>query len=129
MIFRIAILLAGLLVAFDVWAVDFTASGTVLTVTYKEPTTNVDGSPLTDLNQTNVYYSINGGAEVKSGNIPPTSVNGGGNVTTTVTVPIAQNQSASVTIRATATDISGNESAKSAAVTKTVDRLPPMPPQ
>lgn len=110
-------------------AIDFTASGTILTVTFKEPTTNFDTTPLDDLAYTNVYYRLDAGAEVKGPNIPATTSAGGGNISTTVTVPIGANQRATVTIRATATDTSGNESAKSAAVVKTVDRLPPMPPQ
>ncbi len=110
-------------------AIDFTASGTILTVTYTEPTTNSDKTPLTDLAKTTIYYSLNGGTDVKvTPDIAAITPTGGGSVSTQITVPIAANQSASVTIRATATDVSGNESIKSVAVTKTVDRLPPMPP-
>lgn len=123
-----AVMLVALLAATLAHAIDFTASGTILTVTYTEPTQNVDGSPLTDLAKTTVYYSLNGGADVKGVEMPASNPKGGAGVTTPLTVPIAQNQSATVTVRATATDTSGNESAKSASVTKTVDRLSPMPP-
>ncbi len=110
-------------------AIDFTASGTILTVTYTEPTSNSDKTPLTDLAKTTIYYSINGAAEVKvTPDIAATVPTGGGSVSTQVTVPIAAGQSASVTVRATATDTSGNESVKSVSVSKTIDRLSPMPP-
>jgi P pilus assembly chaperone PapD len=125
----IRFLLLFLLIASPAAAIDFTPTGTVMTVSYKEPDKNFDNTPLNDLARTNVYWSINGGVETKGPDVPSSSVTGGGQIVTQVTVPIAQNQSASVTIRATATDISGNESAKSTSVTKTVDRLPPMSPQ
>ncbi len=109
-------------------AIDFTASGTILTVTYIEPTLNTDSTPLTDLLRTNVYYSLNGAADINVVAVPASRATGGGAITTQVTIPIAVGQSAAVTIRATATDTSGNESAKSVSVSKTIDRLSPMPP-
>lgn len=117
-----------LTIASPALAIDFTASGTILTVTYKEPVANVDNSPLNDLDHTSVYFQVGTGTETKSAAIPATALTGGGSISTQITVPIAQNQSATVTVRATATDKSGNESAKSSPVTKTVDRLPPLPP-
>jgi len=114
--------------SFPARAIDFTATGTILTVTYTEPTQNTDGTPLDDLAKTNVYYQVGTAAEVKGPDVPASQPAGGGAISTQITVAIAAGQRATVTVRATATDSSGNESAKSAAITKTVDRLPPMPP-
>ncbi len=118
-----------LLYATSASAIDFTASGTILTVSYTEPIQNTDGSMLDDLAKTSVYYSLNGGADVKVVDVLASSPKGGASMATSITVPIAIGQSALVSVRATASDTSGNESVKSAAVTKLVDRLPPNPPQ
>jgi len=125
---KLFFILALLLLPALAQAIDFTASGTILTVTYREPTQNADSTPLTDLAKTNVYFQVGATAEVKGPDVTAGAPTGGTNIVTNISVPIAQNQSASVTIRATATDTSGNESIKSAGITKTVDRLPPMPP-
>src|SRR3990170_330159 len=107
-------LLGLLLLAAPAWAIDFTVSGAVLTVTYTEPTTNTDGSPLTDLARTNVYTEIllPGQAPVKGPNVAATTPTGGGAISTTTTVPIGATlpiKEANVKVWATATDASGNE--------------------
>ena len=115
-------------------AIDFTVTGATLAVTYTEPSQNACGAPsptcpaLTDLSHTNVYVQVGSGPEIKQANIPATAAVGGGVINTTVTVPIVAGQEAIVTISATGTDLSDNESVKSASVTKKVDRLSPGSP-
>jgi hypothetical protein len=126
-------ILALLLLATPAWAIDFTVSGAVLTVTYTEPATNTDGSPLTDLARTNVYTEIQlaGQTPQKGPNVAASALTGGGAISTTVTVPIGAAlaiKEANVKVWATATDTTGNESAPSAVVIKRVDQLAPSAP-
>ena len=125
--------LGVLLLTTPAWAIDFTVSGAVLTVTYTEPSTNMDGSPLVDLARTNVYTEIllPGQAPVKGPDVAATAPSGGGAISTTITVPIGVTlpiKEATVKVWATATDTSGNESTPSAMVTKRVDQLAPASP-
>lgn len=126
-----ALALAALLFPGIASALDFTASGTILTVTYTEPTTNADtpATLLDDLAFTNVYYQLDAGVAVKGPNVPATSPAGGGAISTQITVPVVAGQRVNVTISATATDTSGNESVKSTPVTKRIDRLAPTAPK
>lgn len=123
------------LLASPAWAIDFTPTGSVLTVTYAEPTTNTDGSALNDLARTNVHYRIcpTSGACASpytvGPNVAATASTGGGAITTTVTVPVGPGQEANVEVFATATDTTGNVSPESTHVTKRVDRLSPSAPQ
>ena len=96
-------LLAGLLLlplARSAYAIDFTPTGSILTVTYTEPTKNADaaGTLLDDLAKTNVFFQIDTGAAVKGPDIPASSVKGGGSVSTTITIAIGQNQKATVKV-------------------------------
>jgi len=130
---RWIVLALVILIPTSAWAIDFTVSGAVLTVTYTEPATNTDGSPLTDLARTNVYTEIllAGQTPQKGPNVAATRPAGGGAITTTVTVPIGAAltiKEANVKVWATATDTSGNESAPSIVVTKRVDQLAPSAP-
>ena len=129
----IGLALLLLLVVAPAWAIDFTVSGAVLTVTYTEPSTNTDGSPLTDLARTNVYTEIllPGQTPVKGPNVAASASTGGGAISTTITVPIGATlpiKEANVKVWATATDLSGNESLPSTVVTKRVDQLAPSAP-
>ena|SRR5690242_2429307 len=110
-------------------AIDFTPTGAQLEVRYVEPTINKDGTPLDDLDHTNVYWQVSGQPENKSQNIAATSPAGGGNIITNILVPVPADMRVTVTVSATATDISGNESPRSQAVTKSIDRLAPAAPQ
>lgn len=117
-------------------AIDFTASGAILTVTYKEPTTNTDGSVLNDLAGTTVSSRVCpvtgtcSSAFTKTPLIPAVGgLVGGGNVSTTVTVNVTLGQEVNVEVFAQAQDTSGNVSPESLHVTKRVDRLSPAPPQ
>ena len=122
-----------LLLVTPAWAIDFTVSGAVLTVTYTEPATNTDGSPLMDLARTNVYTEIvlPGQVPVKGPNVVASAPGGGGAISTTITVPIGAAlpiKEANVKVWATATDTSGNEGPPSNVVTKRVDQLAPSAP-
>ena len=130
---RLLLALLVLLSAAPAWAIDFTVSGAVLTVTYTEPTTNTDGSPLADLARTNVWTEIllPGQTPVKGPNVAATAPGGGGAISTTITVPIGATlpiKEANVKVWATATDASGNEGPPSNVVTKRVDQLAPSAP-
>ena len=128
---RIAVLVAIslLLLASPAWAITFTVSGSIVEGQYTEPTTNANGSALTDLAKTNVYYQIPGQSAVKGPNVPASALTGGGTITTSVTVPLVAGQEADVTFWVTASDTSGNESARSPETVERIDRLSPNPPQ
>jgi hypothetical protein len=102
-------------------------SGAEVSVSYQEPTTNADATPLNDLAKTNIFYDI-GDGPVMARETSAISVNGGGNVIEKITLPVAQGQILNVTFWATATDTSGNESIKSQEVSLRIDLLPPAPP-
>jgi len=81
-----------------------------LTVSWDAPTTNTDGSPLTDLAGYNVYINGTQVGTTQEVSFPVTLGNG--------------SQCATVT----AIDTNGNESAQSAAACIDIDELAPNPP-
>lgn len=105
-----------------------TVTGTQVTVTYDEPTTNEDGTALVDLDHTSIYYDMGSGT-VKAIDVPATSLTGGGTISQIITVPVLAQQEANVSIWATAIDLVGNESVNSSVVVTRIDRLKPSPPQ
>lgn len=115
-------------VASDVYAIDASVTGVEVAVTYQEPATNADGSPLSDLDHTTIYHNF-GGPKVEAARAPATASVGNGLITRTITIPVGENQEVNVDIWATATDSSGNEGAESARVTKRIDRLAPGAPK
>ena len=128
--FLIAVIAMTFLATMPVFALDATVSGTELTVTYTEPTTNADGSPLTDLARTNVIWKfLPAGTDTKEANVAATKLTGGGAITTKLIVPVEAGQERTVEITATATDTSGNESVRATAVQKRIDRLAPGAPK
>ena len=120
--------LASLFMTGTAPALDFTITGVSVTALYQEPATNTDGSALTDLDHTSIYYDL-GAGPVKAKDVPATALTGNGNITTPVDVPVTEGQEKNVIFWVTASDQSGNESAKSATVTKRIDRLAPGPPR
>lgn len=124
----ILLLVLMVVLATPAWAIDFTVTGASVTATYREPTTNADATPLTDLAKTNVYYQLPGGSPVRGPDVPASNPQGGGTITTQVTVPVVAGQDAIVTFWATATDTGTNESVRSAEVQKRIDRLAPLAP-
>ncbi len=103
-------------------AIEWKPNGVELRATYMEPTTRADGTPLTDLAKTNVYYQIEGTRGGKSPDIPATKPAGGGIVETTVFLPIVSGQGGYVIFWVTAADESGNESRASRKVMRLIDR-------
>lgn len=120
-------LLVVCLISSPVYAIDFLLTGTEVTATYTEPTTNVDGSPLMDLSKTTIYYDLSGIITIID--VPATRLTGGGVINQIVTIPIIQGQERDVWFWATASDLTGNESAESVRVMKRIDRLAPSVPQ
>ena len=85
-----------------------------VTLSWDAPTTNEDGSPLTDLAGYKIYYSLSSGnytSHIDVGNVTTSQVN---NLTDGATYYLA----------VTAYDFSGNESAYSSEVSKTIPSLP-----
>ncbi len=93
-----------------------------LTASYKEPTVAVDGSPEIDLASTQVFYTVNGGAQVAGPVSPATAPSGGGNIAVAVTVPVANGTKAVVAGFAVATSLSGKIGAASPIGSFVVDR-------
>ena len=104
-----------------------TLHGTELTLEYQEPTANEDGSGLTDLSHTSIFYDM-GKGPVNVVDLPAALNTGGGAVSYSFTVPVLDKQENNVAIWATATDTSGNSSAPSEPLNIRIDRLAPNPP-
>ncbi len=120
----------GLLPATPAEAITITPSGAELTVDYDEPTTNADGTALDDLKITTIWYQVQGTpAPVKALEVAATQAAGGGHISKPITVPTFSGKLIFVDVWATATDRSGNESAKSNIVAQRVDLLPPAAPK
>ena len=126
---KLLLILIFLFLPLDLLAFNASVNDVKITVDYTEPTVNADGSALTDLNHTSIYYSISGGTAVKATDVNASSVNGGGIISQQITIPISNGQEADVDVWATATDNSGNESANSITVTVRIDKLAPGAPQ
>lgn len=120
-----------MVLATPVYAIDFMLTGTEITASYVEPNTNTDGSTLKDLAKTTIYYDIvgDGKAAFKGGEVSATAPTGNGNITQKVLIPILTGQESDVEFWATASDITGNESAPSNKVMKRIDRLTPSSPK
>lgn len=99
------------------------------TVNYHEPTTNADGTSLTDLAYTTIYYSLDGNEKIKAmeNDIPATSQFGGGNIQQTFTIDNLGRQ-VDVLISYTATDQSENESEEFTEVIIRIDQVAPNKP-
>lgn len=125
---KIKIAAALLLLSSTSFAIDGSLTGSEITVTYQEPTTNKNGSALTDLAKTTIYAKSNGTTD-KIKDVNATSATGGGTITESFIVAVGPDQEADVEVWATATDVVGNESDKSASITVRVDHLAPASPQ
>lgn len=104
------------------------ASTVKLTASYVESSQDADGTALTDLAYTNVYYQIGSAPPVRGPQVPASAPSGGGTISTTILVPVAAGSKATITAWVTETDTLGNESAPSTTVTLSVDRLLPKAP-
>ena len=94
-----------------------------LEISYVEPTTSADGSPLDDLQYTTVQLSVDG-VDQGSVNIPATALTGGGAVSHTYSVTVKPNTVALAVVTVTASDEVPNVSEPVVHQT-TIDWLPP----
>ena len=78
-------------------------------VSYTEPSTTVEGTPLTDLSKTSIYYDL-GEGRILAKDIPASTPSGGSTISETILIPIHKKEEHSVKICVTATDQLGNES-------------------
>lgn len=97
-------------------------------VDYDEASLNRDGTPLTDLAYSNTYYQIGAAPVVAAAKTPATKATGGGHISIPLIIPAPLDARTSFNFWATATDLSGNESAKSVVFPFTVERLAPAGP-
>jgi hypothetical protein len=89
---------------------------TTHTIDYQEPTTKADGTPLQGLRSIRLYWRVDDGPETVV-TLPASSIKGGLPRRFRLTVPAT---SGTLSVSVTAVDIAGNESARSAAATKTI---------
>jgi hypothetical protein len=89
---------------------------TAHTIDYREPTTRADGTPLQGLAKIRLYWRVDDGPETMV-TLPASSIKGGLERRFRLTIP-ATRGTLSVTL--TAVDLSGNESARTAAATKVI---------
>lgn len=108
---------------------DVTVKGSELTITYREPTTNKNGTPLLDLEKTSVFTTI-GGVKTKVVDVPASKATGGGDISQKTTVDVGVDAEADVIVTTNATDLGGNSSDPATDPSKTVriDNLPPSSP-
>ena len=92
---------------------------TTHTVEYREPTTKADGKPLQGLASIRLYWRVDGGPETAV-SLPVSSPKGGVLREYKLTVPAT---SGTLSVTLSAVDASGNESARTAPITKTI--VPP----
>ena len=91
-------------------------STTTHTVDYQEPTTKADGTPLQGLKSIRLYWRVDDGPETLV-TLLASSIKGGLVRRLVLTVPAT---SGILSVTLTAIDVAGNESARTAPVTKTI---------
>jgi hypothetical protein len=95
---------------------------------YDEPTLDSTGTPLLDLAYTSVYYKVGASPLVVGAKTIATQAQGGGRITVMLIVPAPVDAVTKIDFYVSATDFVGNESAKSAPVPFTIERLAPAVP-
>ncbi len=78
-------------------------------ISYTEPSMTVEGTTLTDLSKTSIYYDL-GKGRILAKDVPATQPAGGGSISETIVIPVRKKEEHSVKICVTATDRIGNES-------------------
>lgn len=126
MAFLFAVLLSVTGVVPMAWGLTATQSGVNVEVEYKEPTTTVNATPLTDLESTNVTILDAVGNPLQSRSIAATSPNGGGAIKETFTVSAPANRETPYTFEVRAVDDNKNASEPKSA-TIVIDKEPPGP--
>ncbi|WP_447971121.1 hypothetical protein [Nitrospira sp. M1] len=79
-----------------------------ITISYIEPDTRADGTPLHDLAKTTIYHN-QGNGFIKTKDVPATNPKGGGTITETLSIDVNPRKHVETTICVTATNQSGNE--------------------
>jgi hypothetical protein len=102
-------------------------TGTELEVVYKEPTTNDDGTAITDLKSVNLYYN-SGGGETLAIEVPASSPTGGGIRIKRILIPLGEDTEAEVKFYFRAYNLAGEASANSPVIIKRLDKLAPKTP-
>jgi hypothetical protein len=103
-----------------------TETETGLQVTYTEPSTNVDGSPLTDLASTKVEMTTSADDPVQEKATPATSPSGGQEISVEFPYSFVDGFEGDVTFALHSTDDNGNSGAP-VIVVHHIDRLAPGP--
>lgn len=93
--------------------------------TYKEPTTDADGQPITDLAYTSVFYQVGAEPPVRGPQVPASAPTGGGVIHTTVIVPLAVGERKTFKLWVVATDTTGLDGEPSDTVTLSLNRVAP----
>ena len=87
------VILALTLTGTPAFAIDFTGTGITGDLTYTEPSTNSDGTPLTDLDRTEYRIDNGAGTVTPSVTVPASSPTGGQLVTVpNVTIPLPSSE-------------------------------------
>ncbi len=120
----LAVLMLGMLIATSVSAIEVTVTGVSVGISFTEPTTNENGTTLSDLKECFLSYDI-GGGWILGNTVPASKVSGGGTQATSFEVPVLAGMEKDVKFKGNARDLSGNVSKDSAIVTKRIDRLAP----
>ncbi len=85
-----------------------TAKNQSVAISYTEPTTQADGSPLTNLAKTSIYRN-HGKGFIRTKDVPATNAKGGGQITETVFIAVGPGETLETTICVTATNSLGVE--------------------
>jgi len=120
----ILVVLISLIMVSGAYAFTVNVTGAEVTVTYTEPTTNEDGSPLLDLNFCSIFYDM-GDGPTKAIDITASKPTGGGTISTNFIVPVLDGMERDVSVWGTASDGSNNASAESVKDSVRIDRLAP----
>lgn len=94
-------------------------------ITATEPTANVDGTPLTDLKYSSLYYQFDDDEWVFIVDIPATSPAGGGAIKHTFTIDIPEGKELNMRLVGICFDSTGHESEIAYSDTIRIDTLPP----
>lgn len=113
-----------LLICSTSFAYTLLPSGVLIEVQYDEPTTFSDGTPLTNLQKTTIFYNMGQGSTTIK-DVNASNLRGGGHIVTEVSIPILPSQEKTLTVWATATSTKGVTSIRSNVESLNVDRLSP----
>src|SRR6266850_5388091 len=125
---RLVVLLSMLLIPILSHAWTVVPGGIQVNISYTEPNTNSNGSPLKDLLKTIVYYNA-GAGDLKAFEAPAIALTGNGNIIGTAVIPWPSDKQGNVDFYAVAIDTTANISAKSTMVTVQFDTLSPSIPK